>query len=116
VSFLSDHYQRTYTKYRKKTNLTARILVAYASWKEPTAGITQAIGRELEDRYTVNVSEMKSVTSIAGYKAVVIGGPVYTGKITGDVTVFVSTNKDELSGVLVEGYGHCTGIFQRLAM
>jgi hypothetical protein len=46
----------------------------------------------------------------------VIGGPVYTGKITGDVTVFVSTNKDELSGVLVAGYGLCTGIFQRLAM
>gem|GEM_PF-953948 len=113
MSFLSDHYQRTYTKYRKKTNLTARILVAYASWKEPTAGITQAIGRELEDGYTVNVSEMKSVTSIAGYKAVVIGGPVYTGKITGDVTVFVSTNKDELSGVLVAGYGHCTGIFKK---
>jgi hypothetical protein len=46
----------------------------------------------------------------------VIGGPVYTGKITGDVTVFVSTNKDELSWVLVAGYGHYTGIFKRLAM
>ena len=59
---------------------------------------------------------MKSVTSITGYNAVVIGGPVYTGKITGDGTVFVSTNKDELSGMLVAGFGHCTGIFQRLAM
>jgi menaquinone-dependent protoporphyrinogen IX oxidase len=44
---------------------------------------------------------MKSITPIAGYKSVVIGGPVYTGKIAGNVTVFVSTNKDELSGVLV---------------
>jgi len=43
----------TYTKYRKKTTLTARILVAYASWKESTAGIAQAIGRELVDGYTV---------------------------------------------------------------
>jgi hypothetical protein len=29
------------------------------------------------------------------------------------VTVFVSTNKDELSWVLVAGYGHCTGIFKK---
>jgi menaquinone-dependent protoporphyrinogen oxidase len=83
VSFLSDHYQRTYTKYRKKTTLTARILVAYASWKESTAGIAQAIGRELVDGYTVNFSEMISVTSIAGYNAVVIGGPVFTGRLLG---------------------------------
>ena len=54
-----------------------------------TARIAQAIGRELVDGYTVNVSEMKSVSSIAGYNAVVIGGHVYTGKITGDGTVFV---------------------------
>jgi multimeric flavodoxin WrbA len=28
---------------------------------------------------------MKSVRPLAGYKAVVIGAPVYTGKVTGDV-------------------------------
>jgi menaquinone-dependent protoporphyrinogen oxidase len=74
------------------------------------------LARNSVDGYTVNVSEMKSVTSIAGYNAVVIGAPVYTGKVTGDVAAFVSTNKDELSWVLVAGYVHCTGIFQRLAM
>jgi menaquinone-dependent protoporphyrinogen oxidase len=89
--------------------MTARILVAYASRKGSTAGIAQAIGKELTlDGYTVDVSEMKSVTSLAGYNAVVLGAPVYTGKVTGDVAAFVSTNKDELSRVPVAGF--VTGI------
>lgn len=89
--------------------MTARILVAYASRKGSTAGIAQAIGKELAlEGYTADVSEMKSVTSIAGYNAVVIGAPVYTGKVTGDVAAFVLTNKDELSRVPVAGF--VTGI------
>ena len=89
--------------------MTARILVAYASRKGSTAGIAQAIGKELTlEGYTVDVSELKSVTSLAGYNAVVIGAPVYTGKVTGDVAAFVSTNKDELSRVPVAGF--VTGI------
>ena len=81
----------------------------YASRKGSTAGIAQAIGKELTiEGYTVDVSEMKSVTSLAGYNAVVIGAPVYTGKVTGDVAAFVSTNKDELSRVPVAGF--VTGI------
>jgi menaquinone-dependent protoporphyrinogen oxidase len=89
--------------------MTARILVAYASRKGSTAGIAQAIGKELTiEGYTVDVTEMKSVTSLAGYNAVVIGAPVYTGKVTGDVAAFVSPNKDELSRVPVAGF--VTGI------
>jgi len=89
--------------------MTARILVAYASRKGSTAGIAQAIGKELTlEGYTVDVIEMKSVTSLAGYNAVVIGAPVYTGKVTGDVAAFLSTNKDELSRVPVAGF--VTGI------
>jgi len=89
--------------------MTARILVAYASRKGSTAGIAQAIGKELTlEGYNVDVSEMKSVTSLAGYNAVVLGAPVYTGKVTGDVAAFVSTNKDELSRVPVAGF--VTGI------
>ena len=97
--------------------MTARILVAYASRKGSTAGIAQAIAKELTiEGYTVEVSEMKSVTSLAGYNAVVIGAPVYTGKVTGDVAAFVSTNKDELSLVPVAGLQALLRCFQRLAM
>ena len=85
--------------------MTVRILVTYASRKGSTAGIAQAIGKELiSEGYSVDVSEMKSVTSLAGYNAVVIGAPVYTGKVTGDVAAFVAANKDELSRLPVAGF------------
>ena len=89
--------------------MTAHILVAYASRKGSTAGIAQAIGKELNSEGdAVDVSEMKSVTSLAGYNAVVIGAPVYTGKVTGDVVAFVAANKDGLSHLPVAGF--VTGI------
>ena len=56
--------------------MSGRILVAYASRKGSTASIAQAIGKELtSEGYAVDVSEMKSVTSLEGYNAVVIGVP-----------------------------------------
>ncbi len=89
--------------------MTARILVAYASRKGSTAGIAQAIGKELiSEGYAVDISDIKSVTSIAGYNAVVIGAPIYTGKITGDVAAFVAVNRDGLSRLPVAGF--VTGI------
>jgi menaquinone-dependent protoporphyrinogen oxidase len=89
--------------------MTARILVVYVSRKGSTAGIAQAIGKELiSEGYAVDVSEMKSVTSLSGYNAVVIGAPVYTGKVTGDVAAFVAANKDALSRLPVAGF--VTGI------
>jgi menaquinone-dependent protoporphyrinogen oxidase len=89
--------------------MSGRILVAYASRKGSTAGIAQAIGKELiSEGYVVDVSEMKSITSLAGYYAVVIGAPVYTGKVTGDVVAFVTANKDGLSRLPVAGF--VTGI------
>jgi menaquinone-dependent protoporphyrinogen oxidase len=89
--------------------MSGRILVAYASRKGSIAGIAQAISKELtSEGYAVDVSEMKSVTSLAGYNAVVIGAPVYTGKVTGDVAAFVTANKDGLSRLPVAGF--VTGI------
>jgi menaquinone-dependent protoporphyrinogen oxidase len=89
--------------------MAARILVAYATRKGSTAEIAQAIGSKLNsEEYTVDVSEMKSITSLKGYNAIVIGAPVYTGKVSGDVTAFVATNKDELVRLPVAGF--VTGI------
>ena len=51
---------------------------------------------------------MKSVRSLAKYNAVVIGVPVYSGKVTGDVAAFVTANRDGLSRLPVAGF--VTGI------
>lgn len=88
--------------------MSARILVAYASRKGSTAGIAHAIGNS--KGYAVDISEMKSVTSLVGFSAVVIGAPVYTGKVTGDVIAFAAAHKDALSRLPVAGFDwYCTG-------
>ncbi len=74
----------------------ARILVAYASKKGSTAEIAQAMGKEIRTAgHLVDVTEMKSVSSLAGYNAVVIGGPFYLGRVTG-MGKFVGKYRDAL--------------------
>jgi menaquinone-dependent protoporphyrinogen oxidase len=85
----------------------ARILVAYASKKGSTTEIAQAIGKELEaSGHVVDVAEMGTVTSLTGYNAVVIGGPMYVGKIEG-MEKFVKRHSAELARVPVAGFVVC---------
>ena len=77
--------------------MVPRILVAYASRKGSTAGIAQAVGRELKKAgITVEVAEMRTVSSLEGYDAVVIGAPVYMGRRVDDIADFVKRYKNEL--------------------
>ena len=85
--------------------MTARILVAYASRKGSTAGIAQAIGKELVSAgHTVDVIEMKTVTTVEGYNAVIIGAPVYMGKVDKDISKFVAKNRDRLASIPVAAF------------
>jgi menaquinone-dependent protoporphyrinogen oxidase len=85
----------------------ARILVAYATKKGSTTEIAQAIGQELKaSGHDADVAEMGTVTSLTGYNALVIGGPMYVGKIVG-VGKFVKRHFSELSGVPVAGFVVC---------
>ena len=85
--------------------MTARILVAYASRKGSTAGIAQAIGKDLVSAgHTVDVIEMKTVTTVEGYNAVIIGAPVYMGKVDKDISKFVAKNRDRLASIQVAAF------------
>jgi menaquinone-dependent protoporphyrinogen oxidase len=78
--------------------MTAQILVAYASRKGSTAGIAQAVGKELASTgHTVDVAEMKTVSTVKGYNAVVIGAPMYMGSIVKDAGKFVGQYRDQLA-------------------
>ena len=69
--------------------MSAHILVAYTSRKGSTAEIALAVAKELEKSgASVTVSDMTTVSSLEGYNAVVIGAPVYTGKVARDVAIF----------------------------
>ena len=77
--------------------MSARILVAYATRNGSTAEIAQAIGRELTNTgFIVDVAEIKTVSDLASYNAIVIGGPLYMGSIDGAVGKFVGKNRVQL--------------------
>ena len=85
--------------------MAARILVAYASKRGSTVGIAQSVGKELQSAgYRVDVTELKTVSSLAGYNAVVIGGPMYMGKIEGDFRKFVRRYQGELAKLPVAAF------------
>jgi menaquinone-dependent protoporphyrinogen oxidase len=85
--------------------MPAGILIAYVSPKGSTAEIAEAIGRELQAAgCRIDVIELKSVRSLAGYRAVVIGGPFYMGKIEGDVKKFVGTYRETLMAMPVAAF------------
>ncbi len=91
----------------------ARILVAYASKKGSTTEIAQAIGKELQAAgHVVDVTEVGAVTSPSGYNAIVIGGPMYMGKMMGEVGKFVKRHYNELKDLPVAGFivGHWSGL------
>jgi menaquinone-dependent protoporphyrinogen oxidase len=85
--------------------MPARILVTYVSPKGSTAEIAEAIGKELQSAgYDVDVTELKMVSSLGGYRAVVIGGPFYMGKIAGDIGKFVGKYRDTLAKLPVAAF------------
>jgi len=89
--------------------LTSRILVAYATRRGSTGEIAAAVGNELRDLgYGAEVAEMGKVVSLSGFDAVVIGAPVYTGKVLGETAAFAARFRDQLAGIPVAGF--VTGI------
>ncbi|HNX17518.1 MAG TPA: flavodoxin domain-containing protein [Methanoregula sp.] len=86
----------------------ARVLVAYASKKGSTAEIAQAVGKELQAAgHTADVLLAGTVASLAGYDAVVIGGPMYMGTLIGDVQKFSKRHHDALLKLPVAGFVVC---------
>ena len=89
--------------------MAATILVAYTTRKGSTTAIALAIAKELEKTGArVTVSDMKAVSSVDGYSAVVIGAPVYTGKVAREAAFFARRFRDGLGRIPVAGF--VTGI------
>jgi menaquinone-dependent protoporphyrinogen oxidase len=85
--------------------MAGHILVAYASKTGSTAEIAQAVGKELQSAgYNTDVIEMKTVSSLAGYNAVILGGPLYMGKVVGDMGKFVGRHREVLNTLPVAAF------------
>ena len=84
------------------------ILVTYVSKKGSTGEIAQAIAKELRAAgHTVDTIEIKNVTTLSGYKGIVIGGPMYLGHIESNVRKFGIKHAGELANVPVAGFVVC---------
>lgn len=85
------------------------ILVAYASKRGSTAEVAGAVARELERAgVATEVIGIDSVVSLDPYDGLVIGAPVYTGKLFGDVASFVQRHGDKIGRIPVAAF--LTGI------
>jgi menaquinone-dependent protoporphyrinogen oxidase len=85
--------------------MTGKILIAFTSRKGSTEGIARAIGTELEAAgYSVVVADMKGITGVADYQAVVIGAPVYMAQVEKAVSEFVAGNRQGLLAVPVAAF------------
>jgi len=85
--------------------VSGKILVAYASRRGSTEEIARAIGRELEALgHPVEVAELKAICTLGGYRAVVIGAPVYMARIEKDVATFAARFGGELARVPVAAF------------
>jgi menaquinone-dependent protoporphyrinogen oxidase len=85
--------------------MAGKVLIAYTSRRGSTAEIARAIGKELEAAgIGVEVAGMKDVNSLEGFQGVVLGAPVYLGRIEKDVAGFVERHREGLSKVPVAAF------------
>jgi len=85
--------------------MAAHILVAYATRNGSTAEIALAVAKELEKTgAAVTVSDMKTILSVAGYTAVVIGAPLYMGSLVKEVAQFAGKHKERLRNMPVAAF------------
>jgi menaquinone-dependent protoporphyrinogen oxidase len=75
-----------------------RVLVAFATKMGSTRGLADAIGEELlRHELAVEVRDVREVSSLGGYQAVVLGSAVYMGRWRPEATRFVRQHTAELS-------------------
>ena len=74
------------------------ILVAYATRYGSTQEVAEAVAATLrESGLEVDLQPMRQVRALAGYRAVVIGAPLYIGSLLKDARRFLSQHREALS-------------------
>jgi menaquinone-dependent protoporphyrinogen oxidase len=75
-----------------------RVLVAYGSKYGSTAEIAEAVGRALEaSGLQAEVQRARSVRSLEGYRAAIVGSAVYAAHWRGDALRFLGDHRDWLA-------------------
>jgi menaquinone-dependent protoporphyrinogen oxidase len=82
--------------------MQSSVLIAYATRSGSTGEVAQAIGASISEAgLRAEVAPMGSVNSIGARTAVVLGAPLYMGKLPGAVSRFLLRNRTPLAGLKV---------------
>ena len=77
--------------------MSASILVAYATRYGSTQEVAVAVAAMLRERgLEVELQPMRKVRTLAGYRAVVLGAPLYIGSLHKDAQRFLSRYRESL--------------------
>ncbi len=84
----------------ENSTVNNKILVAYATKSGATVDVAQTIGKALADKgAAVDVAPIKSVKSLEGYRAVVVGSAIRMGRWLPEAVEFVRQNQARLAQV-----------------
>ena len=85
-----------------------KVLIAYASKYGSTAGVADAIGKELCNRgAAVDVCMLKNIGDLTPYRGAVIGSAIYMGKWLPEAVDFVQRNRGVLGQIAVAYFVVC---------
>jgi menaquinone-dependent protoporphyrinogen oxidase len=80
--------------------VTSRILVAYATNHGSTTEVAEAIATALRDHeHEVDVAPAADFRALEGYRAVVLGGALYMGRVHHDAASFLKRHRQVLQEV-----------------
>ena len=79
--------------------MTTKVLVAYGTTNGSTAGIAETVADVLgKEGLTAEALPARTVESVSGYDAVVVGGGLYAGRWHKDARRFVRRHRADLAG------------------
>ena len=82
--------------------MSVSILVAYATRYGSTQEVAEAVAATLrESGLEVDIQPARKVRALAGYRAVVMGAPIYIGSLHKDAQRFLSQHREALSDLPV---------------
>jgi menaquinone-dependent protoporphyrinogen oxidase len=80
--------------------MPASVLVAYCTRSGSTSEVAEAIGIALRDAGLVaDVAPLHQILSLTGKTALVLGAPLYIGRLPGEFHTFVRHHRERLAGL-----------------